>query len=221
MITIAFAAKNWNVMLPEVFRYMGKQHVEEFMTHGRLRLKCMVEFKNLPSERTRDEQEGNFLARHTDPGGNQLMWIDPTGIGWNAYVLCGSTLANQHSAFGSDCFRIRETSEFAVTIATKIPQFVQGVQGPCIYTDDLAMDSNGGEGAAGFFAADGGFQIGGKRMKDALNHIRQDPRFYFKKRKQYLPDAEYRFVWIVAGNLGPHIDVVCPEAIQFCDRHGG
>jgi len=220
MITVAFSAKNWHVMLPEVFRYMGKDHVEDFMTHGRLRLKSMLEFKKLPAEQTRDEQEGNFIARHTHSGGGQLIWMDPNGIGGNAYILCGSTQSGRNATFGEACFRIRETSEFAVTIAAKISQFVEGVQGPCIYTDDMALDSNGGEGVKAFFAEDGGFQIGGPKMAAAMNNIRSDPRFYFKKRTKYEPDAEYRFVWILAGNAGPHIDVVCPEAIQFCDRVG-
>lgn len=207
-------------MLPEVFRYMGKQHVDDFMKDGKLRLKSMVEFKKLPAEQTRDEQEGNFIARHTHASGSQLLWMDPNGIGGNAYILCGSTQPGRKETFGEACFRIRETSEFAVTIAAKISQFVEGVQGPCIYTDDLALDSNGGEGVKAFFAVDGGFQVGGAKMAAAMSNIRSDPSFYFKKRTKYEPDAEYRFVWILAGNVGPHIDVVCPEAIQFCDRVG-
>jgi len=130
MITVAFAAKNWHVMLPEVFRYMGKQFVEDFMTQGKLRLKCMNEFRKHLDEECRDEQEGNFIARHTNPHGSQLVWIDPVGIGGNAYVLCGSTKLGLNKTFGEGCFRIKESSEFAVTIASKLPQFVEGVQGP-------------------------------------------------------------------------------------------
>lgn len=218
MVTVAFSTKQWHIVLPEVFRYMDREHVDKFFSRGVIRLKLLNEFRKHPDEQRRDEEEGNFVARHTNEKGSQLIWIDPVGIGGNAYVLCGSTRPDLHAKFGEACFRIRETSEFAVTIAAAIPQFKEGVQGSCIYTDNIAMDSNRGSGIASFIPEGGGFQLGGPHQADALQAMRREPKFYFKKRKIFSGEEEYRFVWIMTGNIGPFIDVVCPSAVQFCER---
>jgi hypothetical protein len=218
MITVAFAAKQWHVLLPEVYRYMRREHVEDFMLRGKLRLKLLNEFRKHPDEQRRDEEEGNFVAKHTNEQGSQLVWLDPEGIGGNAYVLCGSARPDLGSKFGDACFRIRETSEFAVTISAAIAQFREGIQGACIYTDDIALASDRGSGVSSFFAEDGGFQLGGSQQAAALREMRREPKFYFKKRTKFSSEEEYRFVWILTGSVGPHIDITCPAAVQFCER---
>ena len=223
MIQIQLNPKLWHVRQPEVTRLMAPQYVDAFFKDGSLRLSSMAQFRSYPDEERGDPREGERHARHTNATGSQFIFINTAPAGGNAYVL--SFTASPHleelGKFGTDGIRVKSTFQFAAAIAASLPDFAEGVEGPCIYTDAMVLDRNVGPLGDTFFPKDGGLRIGGHDQAQALAQMQAGPEFYFKKRTKYFKQCEYRMVWLVTSGVPPFIDLKCPDAVQFCERITG
>jgi hypothetical protein len=122
-------------------------------------------------------------------------------------------------AFGYDgYFRIKDSTNFGAAIASRIPGFLQGFEGFCIYTDqriiqrqlpqfsfdDLKMHPEDESPSLHKLPAIAA-QIGGADV-------------YFMKHSQYRDQNEYRLVWDVSYDIQDAVFAECPEAIQFCEK---
>lgn len=208
---------NWVVRLPHVFRTMQKEHVDAFFESGALRLSSFGRFRTNPDEIRNDPEEGGALLMGSHEK-VQKIFIDVSPP-LSAWVLCGTTVFEPElmRRFGDACFRIFDPLAFARAVADAIPYFRGGYEGFCLYQSERAVRRQlesfeqvglipDGEGKARL-------QIGGPQEPN-LN----SPDRYFVKLMKYSSEAEYRWIWQVARQSGPTLDVLCPEAREFCDR---
>lgn len=198
---------------------MNRPYVDAFFADGSLRLSSMAKFRAYPDEERGDPREGERHARHTNEHGSQFIFINTQPAGHNAYVLSFTAHHNCDGTrnFGDSGFRVKNTFQFGAAVAAVLPGFVEGIEGPCIYTDEVTLDRNIGKSGDVLFPHEGGFQIGGAEQSRALAQIQSSPEFCFKKRTRYAPQNEYRMIWFVSGTAQPHIEVKCPAAISFCE----
>jgi hypothetical protein len=216
MPVLGFTA-NWVVRLPHVYRTMQKEHVEAFFDTGALRLSSFSRFRTNPDEIRSDKEEGNALlmGRHQNV---QKIFIDVSPP-LSAWVLCGTTVwdVERMRRFGDACFRIHDPLAFAQAIAGEILSFRGGYEGFCLYqADRTVLRELGSYAEAGLIdGGDGKFalQVGGPEEAN-LN----SPDRYFIKLMKYSSEAEYRWIWQTARQSSPTLDIVCPEAREFCDR---
>jgi hypothetical protein len=226
MLTLAVQVEDkrygWHVRQPIVYRYLNKEHVDQFFDSGRLRLTAMPEFRKYPDEELGDAEEGNLAARSTTTNGGSFVFVGQ--VGHDALVMsCAQRLGDDlKAAFKRDsAFRIKEPISFANAIAQKLRIFREGVEGPCIYTDDTTLQRNApSHTPSTFFDTDGGFVLGTPNQGQVMREV-VGPEFYFKKRAKYQHQCEYRFVWLLHGSAQSHEFVDCPEAVQFCERIDG
>jgi hypothetical protein len=220
MIQMQLASKIWHVRQPEITRVIDSIYVDAFFADGSIRLSSMEKFRSYPDEERGDPREGERHARHTNAQGSQFVFINAQPAGHNAYVL--SFTSNNHAGgmqtFGNSAFRVKSSFQFGAALSAAIPNFVEGIEGPCIYTDQFALDRNIGAADDALFSNEDGFQIGGPSQSHVLAQMQAGPEFYFKKRTRYAPQNEYRMVWFVSGAAQPYLDIKCPAAVAVCER---
>jgi len=120
-----------------------------------------------------------------------------------------------------DGFRVNDTVGFAHAVASKIPEFIGGFQGSCIYRDDLVVRRNN--------APDFNFQhpSSDEEAEKMANNYEQyivqqnNLESFFLKSLLYSNQNEYRFVWQTSSTeIREDILIRCPEALKFCERLG-
>lgn len=206
----------WQVRLPHVYRVMEKRYVDAFFATGALQLSSFARFRTNPDEIRADREEGDALL--TGSRGNlQPMFIDVSPP-LSAWVLCGTTVfeAPRMRKFGDSCIRIHDPLAFAHTVAGEIPFFAGGYEGFCLYQSERAVRKELASAAeAGFVGneKDGyGLQIGPQ-----LANLNSTDR-YFVKLLKFTSEAEYRWIWLARRQSTPTLEIVCPEARDYCDR---
>ena len=217
MITLPIV-RNWNVRTPDLFRYMDQKHIDEFFDKGRLRLSSFKQFAKHIDEQRADSREGqNVLVGM----GQSFTVLARVQHGMNSLILCTSTVQDDTlmRTFGTNgYFCIKNSTAFGAAIAGRLPGFVEGIEGLCIYGDEriisrrISMSSieelkvkpeDNNVSLDNIFALTG--QIGGADV-------------FFVKLNQYRHQSEHRFVWNVCYEVEDAIFVECPEAIQFCEK---
>ena len=211
-ITTQFA-RPWSIKTPVLTRYMKKQHVDDFFEHGKLRISSFKSFRNNPDEEQGDFLEGRASAQIKTPNGNHAI---VAMNGQEAYVLCATTVESQklESSFSTEAgFRIISTLGFANCISSHIPGFVAGLEGLCSYRDDTAINKK----LNADFPPPDSFPNPEIWADEHDKFVAQQSRdAFFIKRSKYSHQAEYRFIWFAQGPEKEYIDIICPEAGQFC-----
>ena len=142
-ITLPFT-RPWDVKLPTLVRYLEKQFVDDFFKDGSLMLSSFHRFRRHESNQLGDPSEGLISMQiQGDKSQGAVALID----GSCSFVLSTSTIESKDMMVElepsyEDGFRINNSVGFAHTIASKLPEFVGGFQGSCIYRDDLVVRRN-------------------------------------------------------------------------------
>jgi hypothetical protein len=226
MITVQ-VVKPANILLPQVYRYMKQQFIDLFFEKGLLRLSSINIFKQYPTERGGDKNEGNGAFISNTAEGMQVVGVTATGD--DAYIFCTSIIESQQlmNKFEADgYFKIKDSLGFSAAIANSIPGFSQSIQGFCNYQDLRQVHkSMPGMSTKDFTNASGELIIGGG-MLQRLGEMAGDGTdlMFLKERFPYQEEAEYRFVWKINKQffqLRDEIDIDCKEAVQFCEKVTG
>ena len=218
-------ADPWSLLQPRVFRYIDAEFADLFFDTGALRLSSFETFAQHDDEQRFDKSEGVSVATgvwKSDDGEDAASTVAVTGVGANHYVLCGSTIGSRElqSEFGATgCFAIENPLGFAHAVRRHIPGCVGGSSGLCIYqgsrTIHRKLDHDPRGVMEGFDSGDGTIDMAAlPTLTSQLTGV--EPMLL--KPGSYAPQSEYRFLWRVNGRTEPTLDIVCPEARQFCVR---
>ena len=223
MITLQ-TGKPIHIKLPTVYRYMESKFVDEFFEHGRLRISSFKRFREYPDEVRGDKSEGQGSV--SGKGRDGFTFHVMTGAGANGYMLSTSLEDSQsiHEDFGVDCcFQITDPLGFAVAVSNALPGFQEAFVGFCNYQsyrivkkalDEMSIQD--------FTGDDGNLIMMHPKMNERINQlVGNGIDLLFLKEKKYQDQAEFRFVWRIDGThfeIENHMDIVCKEAIQFCNR---
>jgi hypothetical protein len=207
--------RDWAIRTPHVYRVMERRCIDDFFATGALRLSSFIAFRQHQDEYRGDagESDAQLLGSHE----NAHLYVIDVSPPLSAYVVCGATVYNHlgMKKFGNGCMRIFDTLGFASAIASEIPYFRAGMEGFCIYQNERSLRKQfASPEGVGIVPAEGGGQL--KISADLFNGVNSPDR-YFLKLMRYSAQAEYRWIWQAGHQNSPVLDIVCPEARQFCD----
>lgn len=209
----------WHVSPPILFRFMDAQYVKAFFEHGKLRLSSFRQFTQHADEQRLDVEEGEVSLLIQPPSGEQghAMYA-AIRVAASAYAL-STTLRNDDwiaEAFGSRAYiKINNPTAFGIAIARRIPGFRLGVEGPCRYQVNRVVYKPLPGITAGDFRDESGAVDLRKISQFFQEHVESYP--YFLKHTRFAPQSEYRFIWECEGECADFLDLVVPEAIQYCE----
>lgn len=204
-----------DVILPEVFRYEDSRWIDEFFNEGKLRLSSFAKFAKYDDEQRGDPKEGSGLS--LGHGGGKTVGIAHSQ-GQDAYVFCGSLIPNHdiRCAMKRDsAFAIQDPLSFAVEIARQLPGFRGSMQGNCIYRPNTIINREFSVDIEKYKLPDGTIDM--QMIFDAGAALGGPERLLLKT-KRYELQREYRFLWFVDKVRGEHLDIECPNAVQYCRR---
>ncbi|MBN8224305.1 MAG: hypothetical protein J0L89_05755 [Xanthomonadales bacterium] len=212
--------KEWRIRRPYVYRYLEKEFVDLFFKEGILRLSSFSKFSKHGDEERLDAQEGRGIIENFDHTGQGQSMFAAIGQGHDAYVLCGALKHSQDlsQAFSADSgFRINDTTSFGCAIANAILGFRGGLEGSCVYAEKrVVVRSSGQIDLDSMRISPDRKELDMGKMFAAISNVAGDDLFFLKL-KAYEHQCEYRLIWVVSSP-NEHIDVVCPEAREFCTR---
>ena len=179
------------------------------------------------ADEERRDDEGTSLnvgvySPTTDPDDARSV-VTVSSAGAKSYVLSGSVIesAQLHEAFGAGgYFVIQNPIGFANAVRRHIPGCTGGLQGHCIYSPrgrviHRDLEENPTDLLNHAKNPDGTIDMGVLPHLDALSAGTE--RFLLKAAR-FSHQAEYRFVWMTQGRADDYLDIVCPEAREFCKR---
>ena len=209
-------SRPWSVRLPTVTRFLKERHVEDFFSSGRLRLSTFSTFRNHKDDERCDPNEGRVNAKINTPNANHhVLAIN----GQEAYVLCGGLVENPNmeASFSTQCgIRILNPLAFADAVSGRIPGFVGGYQGNCIYRSETFIQKQ----SSALFGPPANQEGMEKWAKDYDEFVaRQTSEAFFIKQLRYAHQNEYRFIWFAQGYETSELYIYCPEARQYCQRY--
>lgn len=222
----------WNQRSPIIYRYMERKYVDDFFEKGELRLSSFRRFKKHTDEQRKDLQEGNVVSCIK---GEDFTVYGRTEHATNALIMSASLLYEDRlfEAFDvDDCFAINNAPQFGLEICKKIPHCVAGLEGSCVYVEKRVIESDSSHLNAQDFTIDHGNNTEPVTKPTELTQEEMNRKFgeqfksvlgddvIFLKEKNYSSQLEYRLVWFLELDMeAPEsLDIVCPEAIQFCTR---
>ncbi len=214
-----WAVKNESMYLRNsgIYRILPRIHVEEFFDTGKLRLSSFKRFSMHPDEEKGDTQEGvNIICGR----GKDHTFFTVTGHGYDAYVLSGSQIYNDELCRkfkANAAIKINDTTLFGSAVAASIVNIKSGLEGTCEYrghyiervTSNLTVDH--------FKSPESGNELDLSKLASISTNI-GGPSVYFSKRGKYIHQQEYRWIWIVSGEVSDYLDLECPEARQYCEK---
>ena len=209
----------WQVKLPTVIRYMDQRYIDLFFETGQLRLSSFRRFAEHEDEMRQDAGEG-MAGMQFNYGEGQTL----ASVGWfgsEAYIFCTSTVEDpelmkkfETSAY----FRIKDTAAFGAAISNHIPGYMIGYEGSCLYKSERMTTGTFSEPLISEPPMD---EAAAEEWANNLEQkIHQDSQLtpYFLKSLKYAAQNEYRFIWQTRRKEEKFIDIVCPEAVQFCEK---
>lgn len=213
--------KPWDILRPRFYRFMQKNYVDDFFETGALRLSSFTAFKAHADEQRRDANEGFGLRWGVGQNATIAM---VGGRGADCYVLCGSTAGIQSVAEVfpdcDSCLVISDTLSFGASVASAIPHFKGGMEGPAIYKDDLTILRDIGTKTIDEIMNQHKNSDGTISMS-MLSAIHQDIggiEEFFVKHSSFSKQSEYRILWAVEGTAEEYLHIKVPSARQFCRR---
>ena len=211
----------WNQRSPRVYRYLEKEHVDDFFASGRLMLSSFARFATHADEQRLDLKEGKtFLVHRTENNGGQTLVVE-MDFGHDAYVLCGSLLPsiNLMSRFNTNSgIIIKDVAGFANSVAKALQGFRLGFDGPCSYQNRRIIEQDLGWLDLGpTEETDDISKFNNEVLNQTLSNL-VCPDVYFLKHHSYVSQAEWRLVWLVNHDVERNILIEVPDARQFCER---
>lgn len=220
LLTVPFA-RPWQIKLPVAIRYLEKQYVEDFFSSGWLMLSSFHKFRKHLSEELGDVNEGRVnLQIKSATSEHAVMLID----GSCAFVFSTSTIESKDlmkelSPKYEEGFRIHDTVAFSHAVAAKVPEFIGGFQGACVYRDDLVVRRNN---AADFtFVPPNSEADAAQHMENYQRYVEQQNNLesFLLKSLRYSRQNEFRFVWRTSlEHRQEELLIKCPDALRFCER---
>jgi len=209
-------AQAWNVATPAVYRYENKQWIDEFFSSGKLRLSSFAKFATYTDEIRGDTQEGRGVGYGETPDNKSVFVVQAQGV--SATVFCCSHRLDHklRESFERDsAFEIMNTVGFGFEIARQLPGFRHGLEGSCIYRSDTSIKRDINFDFEKYKRPDGTMDM--QMLFDAGAAL-GGPELLLLKRKQYEVQQEYRIVWELDSLTGDSVDVVAPNARQYCRK---
>lgn len=219
-ISVQFGSE-WRIRRPYLYRYLEKPYVDVFFETGALRLSSFAEFSKHSDEQRLDGSEGRGLVSHVtaESGGQTIMAAIRQGH--TAYVLCASTIFSVDISkdFGTESgFRINDVFGFANAVSRHVPGFNAGIEGACHYLPSRVLERDMGYvDIETMRVSPDSKNIDMGKMMQAVFGLAGDDMF-FLKHIRYASQNEYRLLWNTSNKIDGCIDIVCPEARQFCTR---
>jgi hypothetical protein len=208
---------NWNIRPFRTFRFLEKQHVDDFLNNGKLRLSSFSKFRQHKDEIRGDNKEGSgwYLANYKPEVGKGHSFGALMNTGMNAYILCTSQVNNKNTF--RDCnydsgFLIKDVFGFALEISRAIPFFIGGMEGQCFYTEAPDIHIDMGQ----FNIDDLSDQEKQIKQNEFFEKTKQDTDIFFIKRSKHKDQEEYRILWF-ADKADEYLDILCSNARQFCE----
>ncbi|HEY8215239.1 MAG TPA: hypothetical protein VIG36_14040 [Methylocystis sp.] len=216
-VTLNFG-QQWNVVTPSVFRYEDKQWIDLFFETGALRLSTFNKFASYPDEFRGDRHghEGFGVCYGETPENKSIVVAQRQGI--NALVFCCWHRLDSQLIKGfqrDSVFQIMNTVHFALEVSRQIAGFRHGLEGNCIYRDKLAINRKIDFELEKYKSPDGNIDM--RAFMDAGQAL-GGPELVLLKTKQYQSQLEYRLLWEVDVTSGDYVDVIVPNARQYCRR---
>lgn len=218
MITI-HQGINWQLKPLFVYRFLEKEHVDDFFNNGVLGLSSFSKFRKHKDEVRSDKSEGsglylaNYKPENASEKGHSFVALMNTGK--NAYVL-STTLKNDISTFG-DCeynsgFKINDVYGFSVEVGRSIRNLLGGMMGRCIYRDPAIIPIDLGKFNIDELTEDQ------KKLKqqEFFQKCEQDTDIFFIKKEHHQIQMEYRIIWF-ADRTEEFELIKCPKAREFCE----
>ncbi|MFK8010803.1 MAG: hypothetical protein AB8B80_02100 [Marinicellaceae bacterium] len=202
--------------IKSVFRYGRKEHIDDFFKTGKLKLSTYFSNREAENKARKDEMEGKQFNRiHNKSGDYFVDLVNEPYKGW--FTFCTSAEYNPEKFFtlfdSNSCFEITDLKGFANEVAKVLEKYSNGFMGPVIYSDDRYFN---------YYLHD--FPHAPDISKDThmqdlvillSNLTMGDKKIFFRKRKYFLPQFEFRFVWRVI-NFNHSEFIICPEARKYC-----
>ena len=219
-ISVQFG-REWRIRRPVIYRYLDKQYVDAFFETGSLRISSFSAFAKHKDEARQDSHEGHGIVMHRNSEGQGQTMMAAIAQGHNAYVLCGAMnyrvdLANSFNADSG--FRINDSLGFGEAISKYLPGFYMGMEGACLYLANRTVQRDMGPiDLDSMKVTPEGKELDmGKMFQNVFAAAGDD--LFFIKSDIYAQQNEYRLLWLSPRDVTGHIDIVCPEARQFCTR---
>ena len=213
-------AENWFIRKPPVFRYLKQEYVTAFFDTGALRLSSFKAFSRHADEQRQDHGEGKTLLIATEKSGRGGTHISHMQSGLNAYVMSGSLRmgAELADAFGSNCgLRINDPTGFGREIAKHLPGRAIGMEGYCFYQDRRVSIRKVDRLDRSEYMVEGENPTVDVAKLTAMDVRILGPDAYFLKEVKYERQHEYRLIWQLEGVTEEYIDILAPNARQYCE----
>lgn len=213
-----------SIRTPRLYRYLEKKYAEAFFSEGHLRLSSFERFRTHVDETRMDLKEGfaQFIHR-TSEGQGETLIIDYECFP-NVYSICASALPSRKlmSKFsGADSAIVIWDPigfEHAVTMAlNNVVSVKECIQGPCSYQFRRVVERDLGYLGIAKDETSDPSKMDPIKLEAVVSKVMTND-VYFLKREAYVDEAEYRFVWLIDGVADQVIDLVVPEARQYCAR---
>jgi hypothetical protein len=220
MITLQIS-KPWNIVTPVLFRYLNQEFINEFFKSGRLRISSFQAFSKYQDEQRFDPNEGQNILNGL---GNGVAFGAKVRFGRSSLVLSTSTIEDDQllKAFNVDgYFKIKDSTGFGISISNKIPCFVSGTEGPCIYSSErsiqrkIDLKNRDVKGLKELKKKDSNLYK--DELSKIINEI-SEMDGYFLKLNKYSHQNEYRLIWNCEYLKEDAMFIECPKAIQFCEK---
>jgi hypothetical protein len=213
---LALPITQWHIKTPSVYRYLPEEYVDDFFDKGKIRLSSFAQFAKYPDEEKGDNQEGrNILV-----GENKKHAVFAvTNHGYNAYVLCGSTIFNAElmKGFnGSAAIEIKNPTQFGIAVARRLSGVTSGIEGFCYYhqqtIDSKIPDIDLQQLKEN--AADENYSL--SKLNQFISSKMTPATVFFRKRIKYQHQCEYRLIWVMNRQIAEAVTIECPEARAHC-----
>lgn len=195
-----------------VYRYFDKpEYVEKFFETGALRISSFEAFSRHPDERFLDAEEGqNILSA----GGENSTLYAVTESGKSCFILSTSLLGpwvTVEKFKGKACFEITHPWKFAAAIAKKLDECSNVILGSCSYIPKRVVNTDVPRHDFAERYEDGGIDAINEDIKGLLQYSTM-----FHKPMRFQDEHEFRIVWDMDHAVIEPKDIICQEALQFC-----
>jgi len=207
----------WKYRHEPIYRHLDKkEYLDDFFKDDLIQLSCVAKFKQYPAESHGDKKEGSSML-FADTTEDKTIGMYYTS-GYNAYILSTSKNIDKETinSFNSvGCIKIINSTAFAAEISNRIPRFLQGVEGNCLYVDKRTLKRKLDPTQTKKYSVQE-MQVLENQFK-LLNELCDNDELFIKE-MDYREEDEYRLIWFTGSNVTDSLLVQCPEAIQYCER---